>query len=233
MVLLKLFAVIIPPVILIAYIYGKEKIKPVNGRLVFILMILGMVAAVISIFLEEIFDGVIRHYSSGLTNVGFIILYYLMVGFVEEGSKYMMLWLKTWKHPNFEYKYDGIVFSSSVAAGFAVLENVIFFFTYGLDAVVTRGVTAFPAHIAFSAIMGIFYSKYKFYRNRGRTQTGRMYGWFGLFLPMGFHCFYDVFARLSTASVIANNIFSFLFIPGLILALFIFIRLESMNDEHL
>ena len=53
-----------------------------------------------------------------------IILAFAVVAVVEEGTKFLLMKLKTWKNPNFNYSFDGIVYAVSVSLGFAAFENI-------------------------------------------------------------------------------------------------------------
>ncbi len=228
--IIYVIAAILPAILLLIYVYSMDKIEPEPLPLVFTLLMLGVLAAVISVFLEEIGDGIIRHLASDYTPLIITVLTYLMVGAVEEGSKYLMLFLKTWKNPHFNYRFDGIVYAVSVSLGFAIFENISYVFRYGLAVAGSRAVLAVPAHMAFSVVMGIMYSKCKFYRNRGRTQTGRLYGWIGWFIPIGLHGLYDTLATLRGTT---STVLYIIFVIAMYVVMFFLIRWESKNDSHL
>ena len=230
MFILMIIAAVLPAILLLLYVYSMDKVEPEPLPLVFTLLFLGVLAAVLSIFLEEIGDGIIRHLASDQTPLVITVLTFLMVGAVEEGSKYLMLFLKTWKNRHFNYKFNGIVYAVSVSLGFAIFENISYIFRYGIMIAGSRAVLAVPAHVGFSVVMGIMYSYCKFYRNRGRTQTGRMIGWLGWLLPIGLHGLYDTLATLRGT---VPTILYIIFVIAMYVIMFFLIRRESKNDMHL
>ena len=230
MFIIYIAAAILPPILLLIYVYSMDKIEPEPLPLIFRLLLRGIIAAVISIVLEDLGDGLIRFLASDQTIMFVTVLTFLMVGAVEEGTKYIMLRTKTWKNPNFDYKFDGLVYAVSVSLGFAIFENVSYVFRYGLEVAGSRAVLAVPAHMAFSVAMGILYSKAKFYRNRGREQTSRVCSWLSWLIPVGLHGLYDTLATLrgSTATILY-----IIFVVAMYVIMFLLIRYESKNDEHL
>lgn len=230
MTIIYIAAAIIPPFLLLIYVYSMDKIEPEPVPLIIRLLIRGAIAAVVSVFLEEIGDGIIRHLASDKTPLVMTVLTYLMVGAVEEGSKYGMLRHKTWKNPNFDYKFDGIVYAVAVSLGFAAFENVSFVLRFGLSVAGSRAVLAVPAHMAFSVVMGIMYSKSKFYRNRGREKTGTIYAWLAWLLPIGLHGLYDTLATIRGTT---TTILYIIFVVAMYIVMFFLIRYESKNDTHL
>ena len=230
MFILMIIAAVLPAILLLLYVYSMDKIEPEPLPLVFTLLMLGVLAAVISVFLEEIGDGIIRHLASDQTPLVITVLTFLMVGAIEEGSKYLMLFLKTWKNRHFNYKFNGIVYAVSVSLGFAIFENISYIFRYGIMIAGSRAVLAVPAHVGFSVVMGIMYSYCKFYRNRGRTQTGRMIGWLGWLFPIGLHGLYDTLATLRGT---VPTILYIVFVVAMYVIMFFLIRRESKKDMHL
>lgn len=225
-----LIAAVLPAILLLVYVYSMDKIEPEPMPLVFRLLARGLIAAAVSIILEDLGDGLIRFLASDQTIMFVTVLTFLMVGAVEEGTKYIMLRTKTWKNPNFDYKFDGLVYAVSVSLGFAIFENVSYVFRYGLAVAGSRAVLAVPAHMAFSVATGILYSKAKFYRNRGREQTSRACSWLAWLVPVGLHGLYDTLATLkgSTATILY-----IIFVVAMYIIMFFLIRHESKNDEHL
>ena len=72
---------------------------------------------------------------------------------------------QTWKNPNFNFKYDGIVYAVFVGMGFAIFENIKYVLEYGLLTGILRAMTAIPGHCAFAIIMGTFYGSAKYFQS--------------------------------------------------------------------
>jgi RsiW-degrading membrane proteinase PrsW (M82 family) len=57
----------------------------------------------------------------------------VIVALVEEGTKLFFLKRFTWRSPDFNYRYDGVVYAVFVSLGFAAIENLLYVFQYGLS----------------------------------------------------------------------------------------------------
>ncbi len=85
------------------------------------LILMGIVAALMSIVLEIVGEKILNDQISQDDKYYKIILAFAVVAVVEEGTKFLLMKLKTWKNPNFNYSFDGIVYAVSVSLGFAAL----------------------------------------------------------------------------------------------------------------
>ncbi len=82
---------------------------------------------------------------------------FLVAGFTEELFKFLALYLLIWKNPNFNEKFDGIVYAVFISLGFAAIENIMYVSSGGAGVALTRAVTAVPAHALFGITMGYFF----------------------------------------------------------------------------
>ncbi|NCD18935.1 MAG: PrsW family intramembrane metalloprotease [Actinobacteria bacterium] len=97
---------------------------------------------------------------SGLSAFGQLVLSTAVVApVVEEVTKGLgVLGILLWRHHSFDGPVDGIVYGATVAAGFAFVENILYFAQYGeaLGAVFfSRAVMSPFAHVVFTAMTGI------------------------------------------------------------------------------
>jgi RsiW-degrading membrane proteinase PrsW (M82 family) len=109
-------------------------------------------------------------------------------------AKFYFLNRQTWKHPAFDYQFDGIVYAVCVGLGFAAIENV--FYVLGsedwLSVAVMRASLSVPGHYAFAVIMGYCYAVYRFVKPSV---------WNALMIfvmPMMAHGIYDALAMSGT-----------------------------------
>ena len=225
-----IMAAVLPAVILLIYVYSQEHVEPEPAPLIFKLLIFGAISAVAALVLEQLGEGVLRHFVKEDTVVYIIIFAFLIVGAVEEGVKYIFLKIGTWSNPHFNYKFDGLVYSVAVSLGFAAFENIGYIFRYGLLVAGQRAVLAVPAHVGFAVFMGIFYSRRKMFHNRGRTITGILTGFIAWFIPANLHGFYDTAAMID--SKIATVIY-IAFVAAMYITVFLLVRGESKKDMHL
>lgn len=82
------------------------------------------------------------------------LAYFVVPGFIEEGIKYRVLLRRTWNEPNFNYRFDGVVYAVFVSLGFAAVENVMYVLTSGFSTAVARAIFSIPGHAMFGVVMG-------------------------------------------------------------------------------
>ena len=152
--ILYIIVAVVPGIILLIYVYSQEHVDPEPTSLIIKLLVFGVFSAVIAVVLEQVGEGILRHYLVEGSVAYIIVFTFFIVGTVEEGVKYIFLKLGTWRNPHFNYKYDGIVYSVAVSLGFAGFENIGYIFRYGLLVAGQRAVLAVPAHVGFAVLWG-------------------------------------------------------------------------------
>ena len=119
-----ILAAVLPAIFLLRYIYKHDTVDKEPPGLLLSLILMGIVAALMSIVLEIIGEKILNDQISQDDKYYKIILAFAVVAVVEEGTKFLLMKLKTWKNPNFNYSFDGIVYAVSVSLGFAAFENI-------------------------------------------------------------------------------------------------------------
>ena len=112
---------------------------------------------------------------------------------------------RTWRNPEFNYRFDGIVYAVFVSLGFAAIENVMYVMQYGLGVALTRAFLAVPAHFGFAVCMGTFYGRAKVCDVRRNGHMRRINLGLAYLLPVSMHAFYDATAMLN--SDLSTNLF--------------------------
>lgn len=204
---------VIPGLVIIIYIYSKDKVEKEPINLIFRLMIFGALCCYVAGTMERIISSFLPTYPAGsllyaLTNA------FLVAGLCEELVKFLALRLGSWRHPSFNYRFDGIVYGVSVAVGFAVLENIMYVYSYGLQTAIVRAFTAVPLHAFCGAVMGICYSYSKKASIDGNKTSSIGYGLLAYLIPLTIHGIYDTFAMMRTqlASILLFAFVIFLYI---------------------
>lgn len=198
---LLLFA-IAPVIIVMLYVYFKDKYEREPKRLLLLNFFLGAVVSIlITTIMYYVFDIVLP-----LTNKTSIfeqfIKAFFVVGFSEEFSKYLIVRYYSQKHKEFNEPFDGIVYAVMVSMGFAATENIFYVLEGGFETAVLRAFTAVPAHATFGILMGYFVGKAKFSNHKILLNLA------GLSLAILFHGAYDFFLFIN-------------FIPGVWVGAFI------------
>ena len=210
-----LFIALAPVIVILIYIYIKDKYEKEPLSFLFENFILGaivsiVVTLVLGYFIQRLFP---------ITNKESIIQQFIkaffIVGFVEEFSKYIIVRYHAQKNAEFNEPFDGIVYALVVSMGFAALENIIYVYQYGFTTGLTRAFTAIPAHATFGILMGYFMGKAKFSKNNVK------YNLLGLLVATVFHGAYDFFLFLDFLPGIAIGAFISLLIGVLSLSLII------------
>ena len=193
------FLAVLPGILIIWYVYKKDKVEQEPWRLIIKLMIFGALSCIPAAFLELFLDGsVLPQYPEG--SLGYAMtMAFASAALCEETCKFLFLRFGTWRNPEFGYRFDGIVYGVAVAVGFAVLENIMYVLGAGEGGLATalmRGVLAVPLHSFCGVFMGIFYGAAKKASVDGKSSAGLLI--LALFVPMMIHGIYDTLAFLGT-----------------------------------
>ena len=124
-----LLAAVLPGIFLLRYIYRHDTIEREPAPLLASLLLMGVLAALASILLETVGIYLLSGFVSEDSAAYKIILAFLVVAVVEEGTKLFFLKRRSWRSPSFNYQFDGIVYSVFVSLGFAIFENIKYVFS--------------------------------------------------------------------------------------------------------
>ena len=223
-------AAVLPAAILLVYVYRQDKVEKEPPSLLFRLLIAGVIAALLSIILETVGENALNIFISPYDPAYVILLAFIVVAAVEEGTKYFLLKRRTWNHPAFDCRFDGIVYAVFVSLGFAAFENISYVFGYGLSVAPSRALLAVPAHMSFAVYMGSYYGRAKA-RDRaghpGKAKADRIRGYLSaVFL----HGFYDTCCMLGSDRSAVVFVF---FVLLMFVNVFRKIRKESENDTYI
>ena len=119
------------------------------------------------------------------------LTYFVIPGFVEEGVKFRVLRRRTWNEPNFNYRFDGVVYAVFVSLGFAAVENVLYVLTSGFSTAVLRAIFSIPGHAMFGVIMGLSFSQASWAQRHGQREQAAAQQKRAWLLPALLHGAYD------------------------------------------
>lgn len=223
-----IMAAILPAVILLVYVYQQDTVEKEPGYLIARLLLMGVLAALASIVLETVGDSVLAKFVSADNPYYSMLTAFLVVAAAEEGMKFLLMKKVTWKDPNFNYRFDGIVYAVTVSLGFAAFENLLYVFGYGLSVAPMRAITAIPGHLSFAVFMGYFYGRAKKCRDDGRRGESSLCLFLSWLVSVLLHGFYDTCAMSGTRT---STIVFTVFVILLFIIVFFLIRSESRTDE--
>ena len=149
---------IAPAILIIWYIYRKDRYEPEPKYLVAEVFLLGALSVFPAILLEMPFP-------PGL------FTYAVVAPVVEEGLKFCVVFFFVYKSCEFDEPMDGIVYAAAAGLGFATVENIFYVMEGGLPVAILRGLVSVPGHVIFSCIWGFALGIAKF---RPEAERGRI-----------------------------------------------------------
>lgn len=206
---LLLFAAVFPGLFLAYKINKMDKIEKEPFGLLVECFFLGALSIIPALILERVGVPILYGLFSQGTLIYEILMYFVVVACSEELSKYVFLKRATWNHPDFNYRFDAVIYAVFVGLGFAVFENINYVFSYGLFTAIIRAVTAVPAHTIFAIFMGHYYGQAKAAFEAGEIDRAANYRRLACIVPILLHGFYD-FAASSDNGMMAGVFWIFL-----------------------
>ncbi len=186
---------IVPTVVLIVYLFCLDSIEKEPPLLLLKLFLVeGVLTMLVVAYVELAAESVALLVLDEDTLLYQIVDNLLCVALVEELFKYAVLKRFTWKHPAFNYRFDGVVYAAVTALGFAAFENFAYIDSYGFGTALIRTVSAVPGHCVDGILMGIFYGRAKLLEGRGDHAGSARNRLLAILAPIAEHGFYDFFA---------------------------------------
>ena len=163
-------AAVIPPLVLLGVIYKMDKAEREPPHILIPLFVQGVIAMIPILILEVLADKVVQIFSwTGLLYL--FLAYFVVPGCIEEGVKFWVFLRRAWDEPNFNYRFDGVVYAVFISLGFAAVENVMYVLSSGFATAVVRALFSIPGHAMFGVVMGVGLGKAKALHNQGQTQA--------------------------------------------------------------
>ena len=193
-------AAAIPAVFLMIKVYRSDRLEKESPYLIKKLIWAGLFSVLLALVEELVLSfilGIFVPVESPLYN---ILMFFVIVAFAEETSKYFFMYRKTWKNPEFNCQYDGVVYAVITALSFALFENITYVVSYGLGTALIRAVTAIPGHASFGVFMGVFYGIAKRCDYRGNKSGASFFKCMAIVVPALLHGAYDYIATMEAES---------------------------------
>ncbi len=219
---------VIPAIWLLIKVYRADRLEPEPPGLILRLVLMGALSTGLAALGEELGARLLGSFLEEGTVLYALIYFFAVVGLCEEGSKYLLLRSQTWRSPEFNCRFDGVVYAVSVSLGFALWENVGYVLRFGLGTAALRAVPAVPGHACFGVFMGVWYGSAKRAALAGdgaRSGADRV---FAVLVPLLLHGLYDFIACLT------GNVSELWFI-GFVIVLFLLslrkVRVTAADDH--
>lgn len=222
-------AAVIPAVVLLVKVYKVDHLDKESPRLLWNLVVRGVIATVFAMLTEWIGEFVLSSFVQEQTVLYNLLLYFIVVAVSEEGFKYLLMKQRTWKDPEFNFQFDGVVYAVFVSLGFALWENISYVLMYGFGTALIRAVTAVPGHACFGVFMGAWYGLAKKYESYGMHSQSKTCRVVALLSSIVLHGCYDF-----TASI-ENQNYAWIFVAFVVVMFIVAFRLVkklSQNDRY-
>ena len=185
---LPLLSALVPAIVLLGYIYWRDRKSPEPVKQLLKATAWGVLAIPLTLAIVYPLQWIGIIPDEYTTIGGAIYDAFMSVAIPEELSKLLLLWLFLRKNPYFDERMDGIVYAVCVSLGFAGLENILYVVLNEdwASVAISRAIFAVPGHFCYGVLMGYFYSLAKFeplYRTR--------YSALALLVPVVAHGVYD------------------------------------------
>jgi len=209
-----------PVVIILFYIYFRDKYEKEPVRLLLLSLAAGAFIVIPVLFAERFVSSLnpFRENLSSSANAAYQAFF--VAALVEEAFKFIALYLIFWNNKHNNEKFDGIVYAVFISLGFAAVENILYVSEGGINVALTRAITAVPAHALFGIRMGYFYGIARMYPELKKS-----------FLPMAFlypfllHGFYDFILMAGVDWLLL------LFIPYMVFLYFVGFRKMKISSD--
>lgn len=164
----------IPGIFLCGYVFYKDRIEKEPLSLLGFLFAAGAVIYVPCYFLQDgivgfidrLFadkmhfsaEGILTYNSIGAEFLHNALCAFLGFSLIQICLKWVVLFFGTHKNRNFNYLFDGIVYSVFLSLGFAFAENIHFAIQNDADMITAKLITSVPCHLFVGILMGYYYT---------------------------------------------------------------------------
>lgn len=204
--LILIAAAVVPAVFLMVKVYQADRLEKEPIGMLIGLLFLGIISTSLAGITEELGSIALANLFPNGGLISDALLYFIVVALSEEGFKYLLLKVRTWKSPHFNCQFDGVVYAVFVSLGFALWENIAYVLRFGFGTAVARAVTAVPGHACFGVFMGVWYGVAKRYELAGYMEESAHARKMALWIPILLHGVYDFTASMQ------NDIMSIIFL---------------------
>lgn len=226
---LLIIAAVVPAIFLMVKVYKLDRLDKESPMMLRSMVTGGILSALLALVIERILGLFLDFLVPAESMLYNVILYFVIVGFAEEGSKYYMLKRRSWYSVEFNCLYDGVVYATFTSLGFALWENISYVLHYGFSTALVRAVTAIPGHTCFGVFMGLLYGcarGHAYLQEEGKSKILRI---LCVIIPALIHGAYDYIASMQTPN--AEWIF-LVFILCLFGVSYLLAKRMSRNDRY-
>jgi len=186
---------VLPSIIIGLLIYKADSVEQEPKKELLKAILMGCLAVVITLLLSLVF-GVMKINMNSLNLFQTVIYSFVGIALIEEFSKWFCTKIFIRNNKNYDYLFDGIVYSVFVSLGFATIENILYTFTGGLMTALVRAVVTVPSHVFYAIFMGYYFSKAKDAKQKNNKNNYLKYSFYSLIIPVILHGTFDALLLL-------------------------------------
>ena len=175
---------VVPGLLLCWLIFRADRYEREGLWPLLLCLLLGALATLPAINIERWFIEIFYPQHRNLATT--MLLAFGVVAANEELFKFGVILLGAFPYRFFNEPMDGIVYAVMVGMGFASVENLAYADRFGLETVLVRSLTAVPAHLVFSIVMGYYIGKARFQVGHRAALLAK-----GFLIPFLLHGIYD------------------------------------------
>lgn len=223
-------AAVIPAIVLLIYVYKMDRLEKEPWPVIWRLVLLGAISTALAQLTENGGIAILPSLAEPGSKAYFAILCFVVVAVSEEGFKYLILKLRTWRSPYFNCRFDGVVYACAVSLGFSLWENIMYVTAYGFSTAIIRAITAIPGHACFGVFMGTFYGAAKQHEVYGAYGASKMCRVMAVAVPVLLHGTYDYLAMRDDQGL---ALVFFAFIAAMFFVAYKTVKKLSRTDRYL
>ncbi len=221
-----IYVALIPSILICLFIYHTDVDEKEPIKMLLSLFFIGALITIPAVFFEQV---IISSTKLDYKNVkDCFFLAFLVIGLVEEGYKFLVLLISSWKSKEFNYKYDAIVYGVFISLGFAALENIVYVYKSDLIIALYRGLISVPAHAFYAVASGFFIGMAKEKSIKYENGKAIYYLLLAFIIPVLLHGTFDFILLMGNS--IMYGIF-FVFIACLYLVSFYIIKKTNKGNK--
>ena len=182
----------IPGIILFYAVWKLDTVEKESPVLLLKLFVSGVLVMLADILLRTLGIRLLESTYNGTH----ILLYsfvdaFIFTALIEEGCRFMVLKLLTWKDKDFNYTFDAIVYAVTVSVGFLIAENIFYMIKYGSEVEPLKLILPVIAQVFISIFMGYFYGLAKLADIKGDKSDKKQHMCEAVLIPIVLHGFYE------------------------------------------
>ena len=189
---------VIPSMLILWYIYIKDKSEKEPFYLIIILFIGGIISCLISILISILSKQYIPYLNMNYYNMNIFEIFvkvFVVITLSEELTKWIINYITIWRNKNFKHIYDPIIYSACTALGFATFENIIYVTNYhnnGIMIAIMRGLISIPSHAVFGIYSGFYLGISKNAYVCDKKDKALKYKILSILVPIMLHFTFDI-----------------------------------------